>query len=80
MARYARSTYFRSHEFWSPAERACRRTIVHVFLAQPVIGNFDVSVQGQKDIVELQISVDYAVLMEVLERKANLSSIESMSP
>ena len=60
-------TYLRCHEFWRSAKSACRRAIPHVFLAKTVIGNLDVTIQGKKDIVELQITIDNAVLVEVFK-------------
>jgi hypothetical protein len=35
-----------------------------------------VTIQGQQDVVELQVTVNDTVLVEVLERQANLGSVE----
>jgi hypothetical protein len=69
-------SYLRCHELRSTTERAGGRTIPHLFLTQTVICNLDVTVQGEQDIVELQISVDDTVLVEVLQGQADLSCIE----
>ena len=34
------------------------------------------TIQGQQDVVQLQITVDDAILVEVLERQQNLSRVE----
>jgi hypothetical protein len=72
-------TYLWCHEFRSTTERACSRPVPHFFLAQTVICNLDVSVQCQQNVVELQISVDDAILMEVLESEANLCCVKPVS-
>jgi hypothetical protein len=55
--------YFRSHEFGGSAERVCGTSESHLLLAETVIGNLDVSVEGKQDVVQLQISIDNLVLM-----------------
>lgn len=45
------------HEFGSAAECARSRSVPHLFLAQTVISDFDVAVEGEKDVVELQVAV-----------------------
>ena len=70
------SKYLGRHELGGSAEGARRGAVPHVFLAETVVGNLDVPVERQEDIVELQITVDDAVLVEVLERQAHLGSIE----
>jgi hypothetical protein len=71
-------TYLWCHEFRSTAERACSRSIPHFFFTQTVIRNLDVPVQGQQNIIEFQISVDDAVLVEVLESEAYFCCIKSV--
>ena len=62
-----RVTYLGSHEFRCTAESTGRRSIPHLFLAQPVICDLDVTIEGQQNVVELQIPVDDAVLVEVFQ-------------
>jgi hypothetical protein len=64
---HGRKTNLGGHELGCTTERACCRAVPHVFLAQTVVGDLDMSVKGQENIVELQIAVDNPVLMEVLE-------------
>lgn len=69
-------TYFWAHEFRSTTERACCATIPHVLLAETIISNFDVTIHGQQNVIELQITVDDTVLVEVLKCQADLGGIE----
>jgi hypothetical protein len=69
-------TYFRCHELGSTTERAGGAAVPHVFLAETVIGNLDVAIEGQENVVKLQITVDDTVLVEVLESQTDLRSIE----
>jgi len=59
-------TYLRRHEFRSTAERAGGRAIVHILLTQTVIGNLDMTIKCQHDVIELEITVHNTILMEVL--------------
>ena len=45
------------HELGSAAERARSRSVPHLFFAQTVISDLDVAVEGEKDVVELQVAV-----------------------
>ena len=76
-ARQYGGTNLGGHELWGAAERACCRPIPHVFLAETVIGHLDVSLRGKEDVVELQVTIDDAVLVEILERQADLGGVES---
>jgi hypothetical protein len=60
------STHLWRHELGSTAESAGGRTEPHVFFAETVICDLDVAIEGQKNVVEFEITVDDAVLMEVL--------------
>ena len=71
-------SYLWRHEFRSTAERARGRAIPHVFLAQTIVRNLDMSIQGQENVIKLKITVDDAVLMEVFQRQADLGGIESI--
>lgn len=71
------STYLGCHELGCTAECARRGTKPHVFLAETVVGNLDVTVKGEENVVELQVSIYDAVLVEIFESQADLSSIES---
>lgn len=70
-------TYLRRHKLGSTTEGARCGSIPHVLLAETVVRNLDVSVQGQKNIVELQVTINDSILVEVLESQANFGSIES---
>lgn len=72
-----RWTYLRCHKLGSTTEGARCGAIPHVLLAETVVGDLDVSIQGQKDIVEFQVTINDSILMEVLECQANFGSIES---
>jgi hypothetical protein len=71
-----KKTYFRSHEFRGTAEGAGGGAIPHLLLAETIIGNLDVSIKSQEDVVELQITVDDTILVEVLEGETDLGSVE----
>lgn len=71
------STYLGCHELGSTAERAGRGTKPHVFLAETVVGNLDVTVKSEENVVELQVSIYDTVFVEILESQADLSSVES---
>lgn len=64
------------HELGRSTEGASGVAIPHVLLAQTVVGDLDVTVQSEEDIVKLQVSVDDALLVEVLQSEQNLSSVE----
>jgi hypothetical protein len=66
-----------SHEFRCATECACRRAVPHLLLAQSIITNLDMTVKGQQNVIQLQVPVDDAVLVEVLKRKTNFGGIES---
>lgn len=69
-------TYLGRHELWSTTECAGSRSVPHFLLAQTVIGNLDVSIQCEQDVVELQITVDDTIFVEILERKTDLCCVE----
>lgn len=71
--------YLWCHELWSTAECACRSTIVHILLTETVVCQLDVAVKGQEDVVELQISVDDALAVQVLQSKQYFCSVEARS-
>ncbi len=68
--------YLRRHELGRAAEGARRTSIPHLFLAQSVISNFDVSVQCQQDVVEFEIAIDDAVFVKVFQCQADLCCVE----
>lgn len=70
-------TYLRRHELGSTAECAGRSAIPHVLLTETIIGNLNVTVQGQENIVKLQVTINDPILVEVLERQADFGSVES---
>ena len=64
------------HKFGSATESASRAAVPHVFLAETVIGNLDVTVECEENVVEFQITVDDTVFVEVLQGKADLGGVE----
>ena len=60
------SRYLWCHEFGCAAEGAGGGVVPHVLFAETIVGNLDVAVEGQEDVVELEIAVDDPVLVEVL--------------
>lgn len=68
--------YLWGHELGGTAESSGRVVASHVLLAETVIGNLDVSVEGQEDVVELQVTVDDIVVVEILQRQTDFGSIE----
>lgn len=64
------------HELGSTTEGAGGAAVPHILLAKTVISNLDVTIKSQQNVVQLQITVDDAVLVEVLESQADLRSIE----
>lgn len=68
--------YLGRHELGRSAKRAGCRSVPHVLLAETIIGNLDVTVQREKNVVELEITVDDTVLVEILQGQAHLGSVE----
>lgn len=71
-------TYLGGHKLGSTTERAGRTAVPHILLTETIISNLDVAIQCKKDVVKLQITVDDTVLVEVLERQADLCGVESV--
>ena len=57
-------THLRCHKFGCATECARRAAIPHLFLAQSVIGDFDVSIKSEQNVIKLQIT-DYGIIMLV---------------
>lgn len=55
-----------SHELGGTAEGVGGRSIIHVLLAQTVIGYLDVSIQSQQNVVQLQIT------RNIIKRKTSI--------
>lgn len=72
----ANATYFRCHEFRCAAESASSRPIPHVFLAETIIADLDVTVQGKENVIQFQIAIDDTILVEVFESETDLRSVE----
>lgn len=70
------STYLGCHKLGCTAKRARRGTKPHVFLTKTVVGNLDVTVKSEENVVELQVSVYDTVFVEIFESQADLSSVE----
>lgn len=60
-------TYLGCHELGSTTESASSTAIPHVLLAKTIVCDLNVTVQGQKNIVQLQITVDDTIFVEVLK-------------
>lgn len=69
-------TYLWRHEFRGTTESACGIIKTHVLLAKTIIGNLDVSIKCQENVVQLQITIDDIVVMEILQSQADLGGIE----
>ena len=72
-------THLGCHKLGRTTERTRRTTIPHLFLAQTVIGNLDMTVERQQDIIQFEVSVDDTIFVKILQRQANLGGVESMS-
>ena len=77
--RKIKDAYLGSHELGGTAEGAGRAAVPHLLLAETVVGNLDVSIERQEDVVELQISVDDPVLVEVLQRQTHFGGVEPIA-
>ena len=53
------NTYLGCHEFWSAAERTRGAAMPHILFAKTVVSDLDMPIQGQQDIVELEITVKH---------------------
>lgn len=60
-------SYLRSHELRSTTESASGTAIPHVLLTETIVCNLNVTIQGQKNVIQLQVTVNDTVLVEVLE-------------
>lgn len=72
-------TYFGCHKLGRTTESASSLSIPHILLAETIICDFDVSVEREKDVIELQITVHDALFMEVFESEKYFCSIEARS-
>ena len=68
--------YLGRHELRRTTKCAGARSVPHVLLAESIIGNLDVAIQRQKNVVEFEIAIDNTVLMKILQSQAHLSGIE----
>lgn len=68
--------YLGCHELRGTTECARSCPIPHVLLAKTVISNLDMTVQGQKNVIKLQVTVDNTVLVEVFECQQHFRSVE----
>ena len=71
--------HFRGHKFWGTTESAGCRSVPHLLLTQTIIGNLDVSIKSQKNVIQLQITVNHTILVEILQSKTDFSCVEPMS-
>jgi hypothetical protein len=49
--------YLWCHEFWGATERAGSLTMPHLFFAKAIISHFNMPVQRQQDVVQLQVTM-----------------------
>lgn len=57
-----------SHELWRTAERARRLTELHILLAQTVIRNLHMTIEGQKNIIQLQVAENHTLNQSLVIR------------
>ena len=69
--------YFGSDVVWGTTEGTSFVSIANPFLAQPKVCDLDVSVSIQHDVVQLEVTINDASLVQVEETDDYLSSIES---
>lgn len=74
-----RKPYLGGHELGCSTESRCGGTIPHVFLAETIICDLDVTIKGQEDVVQFQITVNDTMLVEVLQCQTDLGSVELRS-
>ena len=55
------------HEFRSSTESARRLSIPHLLLAKTVISDLHVPIEGEKDVIELQIAAEPVSIVEERE-------------
>lgn len=72
----AHETNLRGHELWRPAKRARRISIPHLHFTQPIVAYFNMTVQSQEDVIQLEIPVHNSIVVEVLQRQADFCRIE----
>jgi hypothetical protein len=70
-------THLGGHELGSSTEGACVGSIPHVFFAETVICDLDMSIKREKNVIELQIAIDHPILVEVLKRQTDLGRVKS---
>jgi hypothetical protein len=72
-------TYLRSHELRSTTERAGGTAIPHVLLAETVVCNLNVAIQSEKNVIQLQVTVDDTVLVEIFESQTDFRGVEPIN-
>ena len=73
---FPETNYLRRHKLGRSTKSACAGPIPHVFLAQPVIRNLYVAVHSEQNVIELQVAVYDAVLVEVLQCQTNFCRVK----
>jgi hypothetical protein len=68
--------YLGSHELGSTTESTGSLAIPHILLTQTIIGNLHMTIKRQENIIELQISINNALGVEILQRKQDFTGIE----
>jgi hypothetical protein len=71
--------YLRGHKLRRAAKSAGMGPVPHILLTKSIIGNLDVPIKGQKNVVEFKITIYHTVLMEIFQSQAHLSSVKPIS-
>lgn len=66
-----------SQKLRSSTERACLVEWSHVLLAKTEIGNLDVTLTVEQQVVELNVTVDDVVLVEEIQSKDHTGGVEA---
>lgn len=69
-------THLWRHELRRSTEGTSRLPIPHLLLTQPIVRHFHVSVKREQDVVQLEIPIDDAFGVEILECKQDLAGVE----
>lgn len=65
---YCAFAYFRGHKLWGTTKRACCLTKPHLLFAQTIISNFHVAIQGQQNVVELEVTGQLVISIWTIAR------------
>ena len=68
--------YLGCHELRGSAKCTRRASIPHILLTQAIIGDLDMAIQCQENIIKLQVTVYDAILVKVFQRKTHFRSVK----